>query len=235
MGIDITHRILAYDAQSNKSIIAEYDSRWKYSIAGERVDLVFKSFVSLVLPNHDSIEEYASDIEKHYLSGSEFPSRSKYSIVREGMEQSELYVHSGEEAQGCMPSCIDNVSQRYYTRATRVGMQFSITNPSFKMILEDAEQCQYSHVIEFSGFELDEMPSIVKALVNNTHLVCQCVKVLNAQPLTHSTQQYKSVTQNDGHTYLVQTAHGIVQRAYKVHSIDTVEEGGILINFETYK
>ena len=165
MGIDITHRLLAHDAQSNKSIIAEFDNRWKYSIAGERVDLVFKNFASLVLPNHDSIEEYASDIEKHYLSGSEFPSRSKYSIVREGMEQSELYVHSIEEAQGCMPACIDNVSQRYYTRPSRVGMEFGITKPSFKMVLKDEEQRQQSHLIEFSGFELDEMPNIVKALV----------------------------------------------------------------------
>ena len=64
-----------------------------------------------------------------------------------------------------MPACIDNVSQRYYTRPSRVGMEFGITKPSFKMVLKDEEQRQQSHLIEFSGFELDEMPNIVKALV----------------------------------------------------------------------
>lgn len=162
MGIDITHRLLAYDAQNKKTITAEFDSRWKYSIAGERADLFMKKFVAAVLPTSIGIEEYASDIEKHYLSGSEFPSWAKCFSIANGIIKDGDDIETPEQARSCVPE-IEGVIQKYRERASRVGIEFKMLNPSFKMVLKDAGQTEYSHFVEFSGFNANEIPSIVQA------------------------------------------------------------------------
>lgn len=79
------------------------------------------------------------------------------------------------------------------------------------------------HLAAIDSKEIDQF--------DNRHFARQCAKVLNAHPDARETQ-FKTINTRAGDTYLARMLYGITQAIYEIASIDTVEEGGIMVNFE---